>query len=427
MAARRLLVVMYGSVIGRINRRSDAAEPEFEYDSGYLVDGSTPLGVRLPLAEGTYRGRDVRAYLEGVLPEDPRTRERWGTMLGVDPTDTLAILARMGWDCPGAVQFCRPDELDEMQSRGQQLEPIDDHGIAARIRSLRTGDTPSWTLPGEHWSLPGQQSKFALTRLPTGWHEAHGSAATTHIVKPGIGRLRHQALVEHATMRAALALGLEVAPTEFASFGDESAIVVERYDRLILDDGTVMRLHQEDFCSAAGRLPARKYEAHGGPGLAGLARIIEQSADDRAAGLAALGRFAAFNYVAGAPDGHAKNLSLMLLPGETRVAPLYDLATSLAYSGDPVLREVAVGIGGRRKFGQVLGKHWDRAAAILGIHPEDYRRTVRQMADTFPDAFRDALDEIGTPEADEIQQRSIDQIALHTKQIVQRLDDPVER
>jgi serine/threonine-protein kinase HipA len=419
---------MYGGVVGHVTQSSATAEPEFTYEPAYLATGSTPLGVRMPLADTTYRGKSVSAFLEGVLPEDPRTRQRWGALLGVEPADTLAILSQMGWDCPGAVQFCVADALDEMRSRGQQTHSISDQDIADRIRALRTGDAASWTLPDEHWSLPGQQSKFALAKLPDGWREAHGSAATTHVIKPGIGRLHHQALVEHATMRAARALGLDVARTECAYFGEgEPAIVIERYDRVVLDDGTVLRLHQEDFCSASGRLPAKKYEAHGGPGLRELARIIGQNADDRAAGIAALGDFAAFNYVAGAPDGHAKNLSLLLLPGEIKIAPLYDLATGLPYRGNAALREAALGIGGRRKFGQVLGRHWDRAAATLGIQAEGYRQTAREMAEAFPDAFSDALHEVGTAEADEVRRHALDPIARHTKQVTERLDDPIEQ
>ncbi|WP_239375575.1 type II toxin-antitoxin system HipA family toxin [Frankia sp. Cj5] len=430
MAARSLLVVLYGVAVGRVAQRSSTAEPEFTYEPAYLATRpSTPLGVRMPLSGTTYRGRSVRAYLEGVLPEDPRTRQRWGAALGVEPDDTLAILAQMGWDCPGAVQFCEPDAVDEMLSRAQETRPVSDQDIAQRLRALRTGDAASWSLPHEHWSLPGQQSKFALAKLPTGWHEAHGSAATTHIIKPGIGRLHHQSLVEHATMRAASALGLDVAHTEFIRFGDgEPAIVIERYDRVILDDGAVLRLHQEDFCSASGRLPSKKYEAHGGPGLTDLARIVEQnSRGHAAAGLAALGDFAAINYVTGAPDGHAKNVSLLLLPNEIKIAPLYDLATSLLYDADQGLREVAVGIGGRRKFGQVLGKHWDRAAAVLGIPAEQYRQSAREMAGRFPDAFSDALTEVGTSEAEEVRTRSIDRIARHTRQLAERLDDPMGR
>jgi serine/threonine-protein kinase HipA len=63
----------------------------------------------------------------------------------------------------------------------------------------------------EHWSLGGQQDKFALALIDGHWHEARGSAATTHIFKPGISHLSSQAMVEHATMSAARALGVDAA------------------------------------------------------------------------------------------------------------------------------------------------------------------------------------------------------------------------
>ncbi|WP_322749021.1 MULTISPECIES: HipA N-terminal domain-containing protein, partial [unclassified Frankia] len=69
MPVRNLLLVMYGGVVGRVTQTSATAEPEFTYEPAYLATGSTPLGVRMPLADTTYRGASVRAFLEGVLPE----------------------------------------------------------------------------------------------------------------------------------------------------------------------------------------------------------------------------------------------------------------------------------------------------------------------------------------------------------------------
>lgn len=421
-----LAVVMYGRVVGRITQPFRSAEPEFTYDSEYLDQGRTPLSVLMPVVDGSYRGLRVRAFLEGVLPEDPQTRRRWASQLDVEPDDYIGLLSQMGWDCPGAVQFSAVAELDDMLARGRETRPVSAEEIGARLRDLRTVAEPSWTMPEEHWSLPGQQAKFALARLSDGWREAHGSAATTHILKPGIGRLHHQALVEHATMRAARSAGLSVARSEFRYFGEEPAIVVERYDRVVLEDDTVVRLHQEDFCSANGRLPAKKYEAHGGPGLGDMARTVQQNVRDRHSALRALGDFAAFNYISGSPDGHSKNISLLLLPDDVRVAPLYDLATGLPYDSVPGFREVALSISGRRKFGQVLGKHWDRAARVLGIPAEEFRARARHLAGSFPDAFSDALRVIGTAEAGHVRQRSMTAINQHAQDVLARLNDPVE-
>jgi serine/threonine-protein kinase HipA len=132
-------------------------------------------------------------------------------------------------------------------------------------------------------------------------------------------------------------------------------------------------------------------------------------------------------YIAGAPDGHSKNISLLLLPGEMKLAPLYDLASGFPYNAtDLDLTGVAVSIGGRRKFGQVLGKHWDRAATTLRIPAAQFRDHVRTLAEGFPDAFSDALRAVGTPEATAIRQRSGARIATHIEQLIKRLDDPPE-
>ena len=196
--------------------------------------------------------------------------------------------------------------------------------------------------------MAGQQEKFALAQLrtrdgrPRGWAEAKGSAPTTHIVKPGIGRLRDQALVEHATMRAAAALGVEVARTEFTDFGGQTALIVERFDRVQLSDGSVQRIHQEDLCQAMGRKPEDKYEEDGGPTAKDMARILRAHAYEPGRELRKLADFILINHAAAAPDGHSKNVSIRILPnGDVRMAPLYDLATGVAYDKETVDRRLA--------------------------------------------------------------------------------------
>lgn len=141
-------------------------------------------------------------FLEGLLPENRATRQRWAQRLGVSGDDAFALFSRMGWDCPGAIQLCNPDELSEVVLRNADVKRVFDVEIGDRLRAL-SDDSASWSLPDEHWSLPGQQDKFTLVSRDGEWHEARGASATTHIVKPGIGRLHDQALVEHVTMRAA--------------------------------------------------------------------------------------------------------------------------------------------------------------------------------------------------------------------------------
>lgn len=426
--AEELVVVLGGQVAGRITRTSVNSDPEFTYDDDYLLRGDVPLSTRLPLGPGRFKAKAVLPFIEGLIPENAETRQRWAERLSAEAgeavsDDAFSLLSRMGWDCPGAVQFASPDDLDEMLARGGQVEPTSEAEIEERLRVLRD-DSASWSLPDEHWSLPGQQEKFTLVRRDDGWFSATGSAATTHIIKPGIGKMHNQALVEYATMRAADQVGLDIAHVDFTYFGEEPAIVVERFDRVDVG-GEIVRVHQEDFCQAAGRLPNRKYEVHGGPGLDTMARIITEHSSNPIEDRWAVGEFLAVNYIAGAPDGHAKNISLALWPDDTHVAPLYDLATSFPYDQrNPALRTVALSVGGRREFGRVLGKHWDRAANTLGLDPVRFRHSVRDLASNFPDAFADALREVERPEADEVRERALPHLQRHIDDLVARLDDP---
>lgn len=416
----RLAVLLYGDVIGHLEQ-DESGDPTFAYTSEYVSAGTVPLSLRLPVGPKAFPAKRVEAYIQGLLPENSETRARWADDLGTSPDDAVGMLAEMGRDCPGAVQFCAEDDVETVRSQAHDYQRVDDAHIAQRIRDLSLAPA-SWTMPGEHWSLGGQQEKFALARLEGCWHEAHGSAATTHIFKPGIRVLKHQAIVEHATMRAAAALGLNIANSELISFEDQWAIVVERYDRII-DGRSVHRVHQEDMCQATGRLPQNKYESRGGPTMRDLATLARSSLTYVDEDLRAIADFAVINVVAGAPDGHSKNISVLLgRGGERFVAPLYDLATGLTYEQKSVDRAVALSIGGERHASRMRTKQWAKAAATLSMDTEVLLDRVAYLAGAFPGAFVETLAEMrSVPGADEVAERTAPELEKHCRLLVERL------
>lgn len=419
--AEELLVLLYGDVVGVLRRDDAGQDPSFTYLPEYVRDGSVALSARLAIAKTPYQPERVAPFLAGLLPENRDTREQWARRLGTVEDDMFAMLSSMGWDCPGAVQFCLPEDQERLSERESSYEPLDEAAIAQRLRNLAENPA-SWTMPHEHWSLGGQQEKFALASLPSGWHEARGGAATTHIVKPGIKALHHQALVEHVTMAAAAMLDIDIAATRLMRFEDQWAIVVDRFDRLSGDQGTVLRLHQEDFCQALGRLPDRKYESRGGPTLADLVRTVGQQSSNRDDDILALADFLIINVIAGAPDGHSKNISMLRTPGLNWIAPLYDLATGLVYDTDRVERSVAVSVGGERQLARIYAKQWSKAAKVLGLPEEAVRARVAQLAAGFTDAYQAALTAVGdAPGADEVAERSLPVLKAHCEQILDRL------
>ncbi|ADB29908.1 HipA N-terminal domain protein [Kribbella flavida DSM 17836] len=417
----RLAVLLYGVVVGQLERADERSPTTFTYAENYVRTGEVALSARLPIASSTWPPSRTEPYLRGLLPENAATLGLWSSRLGTSPDDLFGILAAMGWDCPGAVQFSALDKVDELLSRSGEYELLSEFDIGQRLRDLAVRPA-SWTMPDEHWSLGGQQEKFALARIDGRWHAAHGSAATTHIVKPGIPVLFHQALVEHATMAAATALGVDVAASQLLRFDDQWAIVVERFDRTPNSDGTVTRIHQEDFCQALGRMPENKYESRGGPGARDMVRLLKRESTVLRDDLLALADFMIVNLVAGAPDGHAKNISLLRSAGRTWVAPLYDLATGLAYDSDQVERTVALSVGGERHPARIFSEQWDKAAKILGLDRELLRGRVGNLASSFPQAFADALKVLAdVPGAAEVAGRSLPAVQAHCDLLLSRL------
>ncbi|TCO19185.1 HipA-like protein [Kribbella steppae] len=197
---------------------------------------------------------------------------------------------------------------------------------------------------------------------------------------------------------------------------------IERFDRVVGQDG-ISRIHQEDFCQALGRLPEAKYESRGGPRLTDMVGLVRRQSTMPADDLLALADFAIVNLVAGAPDGHSKNISLLLAPDGNRwVAPLYDLATGLAYDGATVDRRVALSIGGERIVGQIRRKQWDKAAALLGLPADRLVDRVRTLAGQYPDAFEKALSAVAdVPGAEEVAARTVPELRRHCLSLLQRL------
>ena len=64
-------------------------------------------------------------------------------------------------------------------SRDERLVAVSDAEIARRLAAGRQ-DGASWIASNEHWSLGGQQSKFALRRMDGRWYSCKSSAATAY-------------------------------------------------------------------------------------------------------------------------------------------------------------------------------------------------------------------------------------------------------
>lgn len=369
MSTDTLKVLLAGRVAGSLTQ-SETGKLTFEYERDYQ---GPPLSLSMPVSNRVYGDKRVRPFLYGLLPDDAAVRRSMGREFGVSGNNPFALLEHVGLECPGAVRFCLDEAVEEtLIGRHGGLESLTEQDVARRLKRSREHYEASWMDDREHWSLGGQQSKIALRRKDGAWFRCLGTAATTHILKPGIGHLDFQALNEFVCMQTASACGIAAARVGYRTFADEPAIVVERYDRVMDEQGEVIRLHQEDFCQILGVLPDNKYAEYGGPGASAVIGVLKKTGEYAEANVRRFVEMLFFNYLIGAPDAHAKNYSVLLgAKGQAVLAPLYDAASAFPYREPKNRIKTAMSIGGENEIGKLGAHHVRRFAEANALEEVD--------------------------------------------------------
>jgi serine/threonine-protein kinase HipA len=189
------------------------------------------------------------------------------------------------------------------------------------------------------------------------------------------------------------AFGLPIAACDIARFGRHKVLVVERFDRERYPKW-LARLPQENFCQVFGIPPELKYEAQGGPGMAGILdglRRSDQSELDRRRFLKAQLLF----WLLAALDGHAKNFSIRLeAGGRFHLTPLYDVMSAWPVRGngpkffDPKKLKLAMAVAGKNRhclLGEIRRRHWN-GAAKRNAPGQDFEPTIAEVLAAVPAA-----------------------------------------
>jgi serine/threonine-protein kinase HipA len=284
---------------------------------------------------------------------------------------------------------------------------VDEDAIADILRNLARaplglGDEDDFRL-----SIAGAQEKTAFLYRDGRWHKPLGTTATTHILKPQIGRLSNGIDLSNSVeneffcLRLLGAFGLAVADARIETFGNVRVLVLTRFDRRWTRDGRLLRLPQEDCCQALGVPSSLKYQNQGGPGLSDLIRLLKGSdrpLDDPLTVFKAQVLF----WLIGATDGHAKNVSVFLTPGgRYALTPLYDVLTAQPSLEDGTIQKkalkLAMAVGDRNhdRIDDITGRHFLQTAARAGLPLPAARGVLTEIAEGAEKAL--AVTEAGLP------------------------------
>jgi serine/threonine-protein kinase HipA len=382
-STRALSVWANGERVGTwtLPARGDMA---FVYDPDWMASAAgRPLSLSLPFTGAqALRGAPVNHYFDNLLPDSEPIRKRLATRFKTDTLDAFDLLEAIGRDCVGAIQLLGADESPVHVTRIEGTV-LNEGEVEALLRQA-AGAGPHAGVDdlddNLRISLAGAQEKTALLWHDGQWLRPHGATPTSHILKLPIGLVgARQADFgtsvenEWLCMELLRELGLPAAQTAMLQFGRQKVLAVERFDRQLHSSGSwLMRLPQEDFCQVTGTAPHRKYEADGGPGIADIARVLTGSVN-APADLKTFLKAQLLFWMMAAPDGHAKNFSLRILPrGRYALTPLYDVMSIWPVEGQGASQiswhraKLAMALQGKNRhvlFKDIERRHFNATAA----------------------------------------------------------------
>jgi len=390
----KLIVAMNGIKVG-ILAKDNRGGMDFQYLPTWLSrPGARAISLSLPLTSEIYRGERVYNFFDNLLPDSETLRSRMQSRFQVPTSHPFDLLASVGRDCIGAIQLY-PEGSSLPAIDRITATPLNDSQIAGLLAGYQSAPLGMTENEDFRISLAGAQEKTALLWHQNQWHKPTGSTPTSHIFKMPIGFLEHSNIDlressenEWLCLKILAAFGLPVANAELATFGNQTVLIVERFDRRWASDRSwLMRLPQEDFCQALGIAPAIKYENDGGPGIHQSMKLLQgsqQAQEDR-------GRFFKSQilfWLLAAIDGHAKNFSLFIEPASAfRMTPLYDVISALpliAQGSLPAERaKMAMSVKGKNRhyhWARVAPRHFLTTARSTGFSQERTRRLMTDIA-----------------------------------------------
>jgi len=332
----------------------------------YITQETLPISLTLPVRVGPYVRDYAKPYFANLLPEG-EARTAVETRLGISRGDDFELLKKIGGDCAGAVTLFPEDQTPFMNATYTALSSDE---LIALIKELPQNPLCAGRSNSIRLSLAGAQNKTTLYVKDGVYYLPENGAPSSHILKipiTNITGITDTVQNETFVMMLAKEVGLNVPNVELVQIGDISVFVIERYDRFVDEKQKIQRLLQEDFCQIMRLEPTVKYQNAGGPSLENCVAKIREHSSDSLTDTEQLLKWVAFNVLVGNADAHGKNISMIWKSGEIRLAPFYDILSTMVYmdNHDP---NFAMSIGREFHTEKLTRDNWKQMAKFLDVN-----------------------------------------------------------
>lgn len=344
----------------------------FQYFNEWLdKPDSFHLSVSLPLQKDPFLKNSCYSYFTNLLPE-AKILTALSRRLGIAEEDKFSLLRMIGGDCAGSVSLYPPD-IKHPRPTDFRYELFSKENLALKISEL--GINPLLAAEERRLSLAGGMEKLPVYIKGNQIYLPINGAPTTHIIKAPVKELQGVVTNEAYCMALARNMGLNVPDSKILRMGNLPVYVVMRYDRKIEPPG-IVRFVQEDFCQALNRNSQQKYDYSLKDCFDLIRRVCSNPIEDSRKLL----HLVLFNGLIGNADGHAKNISLLHNENGTRLAPFYDLVSTLVYP--QFTKKMPMKIAGKkRNFGHLKKHHFDFLSQEINMKPNIVIKTALEIAD----------------------------------------------
>lgn len=363
----------------------------FFYDVRYVQRGEEKgefgISESMPLDFGCYEPQEYAPFFQGLLPEGvvlANLAERYQ----VPRNDFLAFFEKLGCESIGALTFVaegsrltdfKPSYAPLENSVVEQLREDAERAVTEMTDELRLSlsgaqSKVAWYLPEE---VDARDAALSDWKLPL------GTAPSSHIVKVARRGREELAYNEFVCMEIARQCGF--ATPDVALIPEiPGAIAVKRYDRVLLGEGGLLRLHQEDFCQARGLPLYLKYaDAHPEVSYVQvIAKLVDAVSERPAQERLEMARRLLFHYLIGNSDNHLKNYAFLYSEDwkHRALAPLYDL-TCIPLTGYST--KMAFALGAHRELSDITADDLARTAEDIRVSRKAAKEEARLLAERF--------------------------------------------
>lgn len=366
--------------VGKLYYESMSDEFSLEYETSWKESGFA-LSLKLSF-ENQIKSIDIKNFIDNLLPEGKGLDELIN-YIQVSKNNKFALLKKIGDETSGAFSFMGVD-ASHLPTFFREV-PLDE--LTERIKQRKQIPITIWD-GKPRLSVAGVQEKLPITKIDSKYGFGDGKLCSTHILK--FDKTDEKLVLnEYFSLLLAKSAGLSVTNFELKRFGDELVLEIERFDREIISDKKVKKLHLIDGCQLLGVPSSFKYERNFGTGrdvkdikegvsFKKLNEITHHTKIPLVTKKILL-EWSIVNLILGNSDAHGKNISFFIDNDGIEVAPFYDIVNIAIYDG---IYETSLAMGIDDEFELKNIKAYDLAVHCftLGITPKLFAKSFENIA-----------------------------------------------